>query len=546
MNGTLFHELVEAGYRNLSAHFQEINDLNVFPVPDGDTGTNMKLTLQSGLQSIKETSEDIGEIAQQLATGMTFGARGNSGVLSSRYFSGLAKGLEGKKEASVFDFALAMVSAYQVAYVAVSEPTEGTILTVAREGIESIRSTIDYKTIDFGSFFTMVVQAMKMSLDNTPNLLPILKESGVVDSGGKGLLTIFEGFVKYLTGQDLGNIDSHVESGNGLPTYDFSLFNENSVLTYGYCTEFLLQLQTSKIDVSKFNLQDFISFLEKHGNSLVCFQNGTIVKVHIHTKKPYEVIEYAQRFGEFLTFKMENMALQHNNVVEKKAQKQKTRKKYAIVSVAQGDGIIELFKNLGSDVVLNGGQTMNTSSAEFISAFETANAEDIIVLPDESNILMAAHQAAELYKNSHVMVLDTRTIPEGYAALSMIMGDEETAQDCFNSMKGAVEDLTSGFISRSIRDTHADGIECKKDWYIAGINGKLVHCDEERLAALDALLERIPHIEDKELLTVFTGQMVDEENSKRIEEHLQKKYPNLEIGMIDGKQDVYDILLGVN
>lgn len=546
INGILFQQILQCGFNNLSAHFQDINDLNVFPVPDGDTGTNMRLTLASGLHQIKE-SDNISEVASALSTGMLLGARGNSGVLSSRYFNGLAKGLEGKKEANVFDFALAMVEAYQTAYRAVDEPAEGTILTVAREGIESIRDTIDYKTISFMSFFSMVVQSMKISVDNTPNLLPILKESGVVDSGGKGLLTIFEGFLQFFTGETVEAEDSHMhEASSMLPSYDFSLFNQDSVLEYGYCTEFLLQLQTAKIVIENFDLQSFIAFLHEHGDSIVCFQNGSIVKVHIHTKKPYEVIEFAQRFGEFLTFKMENMTLQNKNVNDMKAKKKETRKKYAVVSIAQGDGIIEMFKELGSDVVINGGQTMNTSSAELIDAFKEANADDIIVLPNESNILMAAHQAADLYKDSNVRVLETKTIPAGYACLSMIMGEEESVEECYQSMEEENAWVTSGFICRAVRNTTADGVNCIKGDYIEGVNGKLVGCNKTLIEAVETLVASVDNISEKETLFFFYGQMVDEKTALTVKEAIEKKYPNLEVGMFNGKQDVYDILLGIN
>lgn len=546
INGILLQQILQCGFNNLSAHFQDINDLNVFPVPDGDTGTNMRLTFASGLHQIKE-SDDIYSVANDLSTGMLLGARGNSGVLSSRYFNGLAKGLEGKNEATVFDFMLAMVEAYKTAYIAVDEPAEGTILTVAREGIESIRNTIDYNTISFMSFFSMVVQSMKISLDNTPNLLPILKESGVVDSGGKGLLTIFEGFLQYFTGDKINLEESHYhETTAALPSYDFSLFNQDSVLEYGYCTEFLLQLQTAKIKIEEFDIQPFIAYLHEHGDSIVCFQNGTIVKVHIHTKKPYEVIEYAQRFGEFLTFKMENMTLQNKNVNDMKVKKKQNRKKYAIVSIAQGNGIIDMFKELGSDVVINGGQTMNTSSAELIDAFKEANADDIIVLPNESNILMAAHQAAELYKESNIRVLETKTIPAGYACLSMIMGDEETADECYQSMEEENNWVTSGFICKAVRNTTADGVNCVKGHYIEGVNGKLVGCHEDLIDAVEQLLAKVPSIDEKETLFFFYGNMVSQEVAEEIQKAINAKYPNLEVGVYEGKQDVYDILLGIN
>jgi DAK2 domain fusion protein YloV len=547
LDGASFRLLLKSGYSALSAHYQEINDLNVFPVPDGDTGTNMKMTFESGLNSVEE-SDRIDEVAASFAKGMLFGARGNSGVLSSRYFNGLSEGLKGHSSVSVQEFALAMVSAYQIAYQAVDDPAEGTILTVAREGIENVRANIDYSKITYASFFAMVVDAMKVSLDHTPELLPILKESGVVDSGGKGLLTIFQGFLGYFTGESLeeGFREETDSSSSSLPKYDFSLFNENSVLEYGYCTEFLLQLQNSKIDIPSFDLEKFISFLHGHGNSIVCFQNGSIVKVHIHTKKPYEVIEFAQRYGEFLTFKMENMALQHNNVVEKKNKKAQTKKKFAIVSIAQGEGLIRMFKDLGSDIVLDGGKTMNTSSSELIDAFEEANADTIIVLPDNANILMAAHQAANLYKNSKIYVLETKSIPAGYACLSMLVGDEQTAEDCYESMKEENEWVVSGFICRSIRNTTADGVKCVEGNYIEGVNGKLVGCDAAIGDALKDLLSHVENISEKETLFFFYGNSVTEEEARKTKAEIEKLYPQLEVAAFKGDQAVYDYLFGIN
>ena len=386
INGLTFNEMLEYGYKNLCAHYKAINDLNVFPVPDGDTGTNMKLTYKNGLKTISDESAPVGIIADEFARGMLFGARGNSGVLTSQYFRGFADGVKDKQELSAHDFARAMKRAYRNAYSACVDVAEGTILTVAREGIENM--TFD-EGDDYIAFLKKVISAMKISLDNTPELLPVLKENGVIDSGGKGLLTIFEGFLYFFTGQEISNVEEEVPAKNKNKkedVIDYSAFNENSVLEYGYCTEFLLQLQNCKIDIPSFDLQEFIAFLQEHGNSLVCFQTGSIVKVHIHTKKPYEVIEYAQKFGEFVTFKMENMALQHNEKIHGEMEKKQERKHLAYISIAQGDGLIDLFKELGSDIVLNGGQTMNTSVAEMVDAFRFANADEIILLPNESNM----------------------------------------------------------------------------------------------------------------------------------------------------------------
>lgn len=545
LDGALFNQLLNYAYQNLAAHYEAINDLNVFPVPDGDTGTNMKMTFNNGLKNIKE-SENIGDIADNLARGMLFGARGNSGVLTSQYFKGLADGLKGKKEVTVSEFAEAMVQGYKTAYSATVDPTEGTILTVAREGIENVKKSIVSGKTTFAQLFAMVVDAMKISLDNTPNLLPVLKESGVIDSGGKGLLTIFEGILKYLNGEEITGYDE--EDTHSLPTssVDFSAFNENSVLDYGYCTEFLLQLLTSKIDVEKFDIQSFIAYLQEHGNSIVCFQTGTIVKVHIHTKKPYEVIEFAQRYGEFVAFKMENMALQHNEVLHKEEEKAKVRKNVSIISIAQGDGIIELFKELGSDIVLNGGTTMNTSTAEMIDAFKFANSDEIILLPNETNIIMAAKQAAELFKGSRVRVIETKTIPEGYNALSMLMGGDESADDAYNDMLEASKAVISCFVTKASRDTTLNGVKVKKGYYIESVDGKLVGCNENREEAILEMLSKVEDIENREVMFAFYGQMVSEEDAEHAISRVNEAFPQLETGLIEGKQDVYDFLIGVN
>lgn len=547
MNGTLFDEILQNGYKNLALHYEAINELNVFPVPDGDTGTNMKLTFNNGLKSVDATNtEEIGTVAESLAKGMLFGARGNSGVLTSQYFKGIADYLKEKKSVTVQEFAEALVNGYKTAYSATVTPTEGTILTVAREGIENIKPTINSAS-DFENFFAQLVDAMRVSLDNTPNLLEVLKDAGVIDSGGKGLLTIFEGMLKYFRGEELTAADGETSlHGGAMQAIDYSAFNENSVLDYGYCTEFLLQLLTSKIKIEEFDINEFIAYLQKHGDSIVCFQTGTIVKVHIHTKKPYEVIEYAQKFGEFVGFKMENMALQHNEVVKKEKVKKQSRKKYAIITIGQGDGIIDTFKDLGADIVLNGGQTMNTSTAEMIDAFKRANADEIILLPNESNIIMAAKQAAELYKDSKVRVVETKTIPDGYNALSMILGGTESAEEAYNAMVAAKEGFDSGFVTKSIRDTLVDGVEVKNGEYITGFNKTLISSVPSRDEAVLSFLEHAKNIEDKAVLVIFYGQMVSEEDNEKLQKLIAEKYPDIEVGFIAGGQDVYDYLLGLS
>lgn len=546
INGSTFSEMLRSGYKNLVLHLQIINDLNVFPVPDGDTGTNMRLTYSNGLKTISDDDAPIEIISDEFARGMLFGARGNSGVLTSQYFRGFADACKGKKELTVNDFAIAMVSAYKNAYKACADVAEGTILTVARESIEntipSVREEDNYE-----SFLTKVASMMRVSLDNTPNLLPILKENGVVDSGGKGLLTIFEGFLAFFTGKEISIEDETLhEEKEKKEQIDFSAFNENSTLDYGYCTEFLLQLLTSKIDIPSFNIDEFIEFMQAHGDSLVCFQTGTIVKVHVHTKKPYEVIEYAQRFGEFVTFKMENMALQHNSLIKEEEKRQQDRKKYAVIAIAQGDGIIDLFKNqLRADLVLNGGTTMNTSVSEMIDAFKYVNADEIILLPNETNILKAAQQAAELFKDSKVYVVPTHNIQEGYAALNMHMGDEENGQEVYEALKMGAESITPYIVFKSGKDAKVGTTVAPKGSYVGSKGKKLLTFAPRRTAATLRLLKKVEDIDNREVLFIIYGQMVTEEAALELVSAINEKWPSLEVGLINGKQDVYDLLIGI-
>ena len=542
MNGATFVELLEYGYKNLVAHYKAINDLNVFPVPDGDTGTNMKLTYANGLKTISDENAPISQISDEFARGMLFGARGNSGVLTSQYFRGFANALSSCIEMNVYDFARAMVSAYKNAYEACVDVAEGTILTVAREGIDNV--ALD-NSEDFEQFFKKVIIAMKVSLDNTPELLPVLKENGVIDSGGKGLLTIFEGFLYFVTGKEISAEEEvEIKPEKKEEVIDFSLFNENSVLEFGYCTEFLLQLQTCKIDIPSFDIKEFIAFMQEHGDSLVCFQTGSIVKVHIHTKKPYEVVEYAQRFGEFVTFKMENMALQHNQIIKEDERKMQKRKKLAFISIAQGDGIIDLFKEIGSDIVLNGGQTMNTSVSEMIDAFKYANADEIILLPNESNMCKAAHQAADLYKDSVVKVIETKTIQEGYYMLLMKAG-LDVEDDVFDILSESLENVTSCTVFKSGKDANIGKDIAPKGSYVEAIKHRLVGYKDNRAEAVMELLEKVKDIENKEVMFIIFGQMMDFNEAELIQNKINAKYPLLEIGVIEGKQDVYDLLIGV-
>ena len=437
IDGQIFERMILFGASNLQVNIKEVNDLNVFPIPDGDTGENMYLTFKGGLDKLKaSTSGLLGEKARMLAEGMLLNARGNSGVILSQLFFGLSKGVLGKDTATLYEFGNALKMGVKCAYEAVAHPVEGTILTVAREAVENACSKLS-DDLSVEEFFRIYLKEMRKSLERTPNLLAVLKESGVIDSGGAGLVYIMEGFCKAFGNEEL--FEELAVSMDDEASIDFSKFNEDSVMEFGYCTELLLQLQNCKIDIDNFNVKDLISFLETVGDSIVAFQTGTVVKIHVHTMMPWMVLEHCQKLGEFLTVKIENMTLQHNETAKKEQKKKKpvrSRRKYATVTVATGDGLIKIFEELGADYVITGGQTNNPSSEEFIEAFDSVNADYIFVLPNNGNVLLAAKQAANIYKGSQVIVIESKNIGQGYSALSMLDYSSDN-----------LEEITENFIS---------------------------------------------------------------------------------------------------
>jgi len=549
LDGVLFKELVLSGYNKLISEMQYINDLNVFPVPDGDTGTNMKKTLENGINYVNKLNDlsSIGIVSNSLSSGMLFGARGNSGVILSQYFKGISNYLENHTKCDVFDMVNAFISGYKVAYNAVISPTEGTILTVARESIDLVKDSIN-KNSTINDLVKLMIKQMKISLEETPEKLDVLKEAGVVDSGGAGLLSIFEGMLNYL--EDRSDLTSIKEVNNhdvNSINFDPSLFNENSELTYGYCTEFILQLLNSKCDVSKVDINEFISYYSTLGDSIVAIKNDSIIKIHVHTKTPAKVIDFAQKYGEFITFKMENMSIQNNEVKARKkiVKKKKIHKKTAFVVVGQGDGIIDLFYSLNADVVLNGGQTMNTSCEEFISAFDTLDAENIIVLPNNKNIVLAANQAKELYKKANVYIIPTKSIAEGYFALSSMINPNEDISYQLEAMGGELGQDLTGYITYSTRESNLNGIHCDKNDYIGILNGNIVSSSKDEDEAFLSLINKIEGLDDKEIIVIFVGQHGSKEKANKIGEYIKSKNSFVDIGIIDGKQDIYDYIIGI-
>ena len=536
------HALFENGYRNLKKNMTAINDLNVFPVPDGDTGLNMVKTFAGGLAAVSDDALSVTEYLERLSRAVLLSARGNSGVIFSQFVSGLNRGLKGKDKIAFSDFAPAFLCAKEDAYKAITLPTEGTILTVIREASEFLSENAE-KYEDFHSGMTALLNEMKISLAKTPDLLPVLKEAGVVDSGGAGLVCFFEGICAYLSGQDVEDSPELDGTIGATANITGANFGPDSVLEYGYCTEFILQLMNYKTDLSKFNLEAFTEPLKAMGDSIVSVENVGIVKIHIHTFTPEKVLEYARNFGEFVTLKIENMSVQHSEI-EKKAEP-KEKLKYAIVTVASGKGTCEYFYSIGANAVIDGGQTNNPSVDAFLEAFDRFDAEYIIVLPNNSNIILTAKQASEIYKNADVRVIDTKSIVEGYSALSMMDIWSENVEDIVESMQEAKENVTTAYVTTATRDTVMDGVEIEKGKYIGIENKTIKVCTEDKLECAKKTVKSVTDECEKDVIIVFSGASVSEAEIENLRNFLESNYPLCDVGFVDGGQEVYDFIISL-
>ena len=539
-------QLLRQGAARLEANRETINDLNVFPIPDGDTGDNMHMTLCGGTGVAPAGS--LGETARAASQGMLLGARGNSGVILSRFFAGIAKGLSEVQEADLPTFIQALQEGVRSAYGAVSQPVEGTMLTVLREGVAQASGA------DFSELFHRLAETMQASLDRTPELLPVLKEAGVVDSGGAGVLCIIEGMLDAWEGRLSEAAEDTLPTGSP-GTIDLDRFGPEAELTFGYCTEFLLRLQTAKVgDPEGFDESGIRDWLNSVGESVVCFKDGSIVKVHVHTQDPGSILSYARRWGEFLTVKIENMTLQHSGATirnrfsdrpaetgpqERFAQR---HRRYAVVTVASGEGLVRAFRDAGVEEVIPGGQTMNPSAADFIAAFERAGAETVFVFPNNANILLTARQAASLYDKAEVIVLPSKDIGAGYVAAASVDRSLKDPADIAEAAEAAIRSVTTGQVSRANRDARMDGVEVHDGDYIGyGHDCILCACADRSEAArrtAGALA-----LQDHDVVLVFRGQDVPEEEAESLVAALQAESPRTEIILTDGGQPIIDYIL---
>ncbi|MBO5339325.1 MAG: DAK2 domain-containing protein [Clostridia bacterium] len=541
IDGQIYSQMVVGGASVLGAHSGEVDDLNVFPIPDGDTGINMLQTIQGGAETPAD-EDDISKESTKIAEAMLLSARGNSGVILSQFFAGIAKGLEGVAEADAEALGIAFKCGVESAYKAVVKPTEGTILTVMREATQV---ATDAKAETPNEFLDTFIKAAEESLIHTPDLLPVLKKAGVVDSGGAGLIYVIKGMKRALDGEEFDKLEKKSESSGEL---DLDAFNEDSVLEFGYCTELLLRLQNAKTNIAEFDTKIIIDYLETIGDSIVAVKNGSIVKIHVHTMTPDKVLAFCQQFGEFLKIKVENMSLQHNNTTIEEdndslvVHVEKDMEELSIVAVANGEGVKEAFLEMGANVIVDGGQSMNPSTEDFLKAFDEAHAKKILVFPNNSNIILAAKQAASLYKKAEICVVNSKTIGDGYAALSMLDTDKDSLEDIAKDCEMSMEGVVTAEISQCVRDADFDGVNVKTGDYIGFVGKSILACEKERKSATLATVDKLD-LDNHEICIIIKGVDSNDDECAEIENYIVENYPSAEVFTIDGGQQIYSYII---
>jgi len=545
INGLVLAKMIDLGSKNLAKNAEKINSLNVFPVPDGDTGTNMNLSMSSGA---KETAanvvENIGELGKSFSKGLLMGARGNSGVILSQLFRGMTQHIADKSEIDAKEFAAAIQNGVSIAYKAIIKPVEGTILTVAREAAEAGVKAAENTTSIIEVMDAIYLEAQE-SLKRTPELLPILKEVGVVDSGGQGLVCVYQGFVAALKGEEIEGLDTvetNVVDMQFEDDHDMDFMSPEDIV-YGFCTEFTVRLDKDK---KEFNEDKFREDMSKFGDSLLVISDSEYVKIHVHTETPGEVFNYGQQYGELIKIKSDNMREQHREVLRKQEAKQasapKEVKEQAMISISMGAGLSKVLKSMGVDYIVEGGQTMNPSTEDIMKAIKEVNAKNIYIFPNNKNIQLAAKQAAELAEEN-VFVIESKTAPQGLAAV-MVFNSQLSPEENFANMQEVLSTVSTLEVTHAVRDTNIEGVEIKKDQFMGIKDGKIVVSDLSLNTVLEELLEKSLD-EDKEIVTLYLGEDSADEYTDFLEELLENKYPDVEVELIESGQPVYPYIIGV-
>ena len=545
INGLVLAEMIDLGSKNLAKNAEKINALNVFPVPDGDTGTNMNLSMSSGA---KETAanvvENIGELGKSFSKGLLMGARGNSGVILSQLFRGMSQHIADKKEVNAKEFAEAIQNGVSIAYKAIIKPVEGTILTVAREAAEAGVKAAE-KTTSVVEVMEAIYAEAQASLKRTPELLPILKEVGVVDSGGQGLVCVYQGFVAALKGEKIEGleaVETNVVDMQFEDDHDMDFMSPEDIV-YGFCTEFTVRLDKEK---KEFNEDKFREDMSKFGDSLLVISDSEFVKIHVHTETPGDVFNYGQQYGELIKIKSDNMREQHREVLRKQEAKQTTApkelKEQAMISISMGAGLSKVLTSMGVDYIVEGGQTMNPSTEDIMKAIKEVNAKNIFIFPNNKNIQLAAKQAAELAEEN-VFVVESKTAPQGLAAV-MVFNPQAAAEENFANMQEVLSTVSTLEVTHAVRDTNIEGVEIKKDEFMGIRDGKIVVSNLSLNTVLEELLEKSLD-EDSEIVTLYLGEESTEEYTDFLEQLIEEKYPDVEVELIESGQPVYPYIIGV-
>ena len=547
---SLFQEMVQAGATRLNKQAEYVNSLNVFPVPDGDTGTNMGMTIENGAKEVSDRSAStVGEAAGIFAKGLLMGARGNSGVITSQLFRGFSQSVKDKEELDGAALAAAFQSGVEVAYKAVMKPVEGTILTVSRGAAIGAKKKAESNN-DAVEVMRAALEGAKTALAKTPDMLPVLKEVGVVDSGGQGLVFIYEGFLSALTGEfiaseefqatpatmsEMINAEHHKSVAGHVATED---------IKFGYCTEIMVALKQGPTYVKDFDYDEFRNYLNNLGDSLLVVNDDEIVKVHVHTEDPGLVMQEGLKYGSLVKVKVDNMRNQHEAQVEKEERQAKPveEKEYAIIAVVAGDGLADIFKAQGVDYIISGGQTMNPSTEDFVKAVEELNARNIIILPNNKNILMAAQSAAEVI-DQPAAVVETKTIPQGLTSL-LAFDESKSIEENYERMSASLGDVASGSVTTAVRDTTIDGLEIHENDNLGMVDGKIVVSNPDMMETLE---ETFAHMldEDSEIVTIYVGEDGSEELANELAQALAEKYEDVEVEIHQGGQPVYPYLFSV-
>lgn len=543
INGKLFADMIIQGAQNLSNNADLVDSLNVYPVPDGDTGTNMNLTMTSGREEVENNlSKNIGELGKTFSKGLLMGARGNSGVILSQLFRGFCKNIESESEINSKLLAESFQAGVETAYKAVMKPVEGTILTVAKDAAQAAIEKAN-NTEDCIELMEYIIVKANESLENTPNLLAVLKEVGVVDSGGKGLLCVYEGFLKALKGEKVEAKVAKIDKDEFVhDEHDFHGVINTEDIIYGYCTEMMVRFGKNK---KAFDEQEFRQDMSQFGDSLLVINDEEIVKVHVHTEYPGKVFNYGQQYGELIKLKVENMREQHREVIRKEQHTAKPKMETvetAIITISMGEGISEIFKSMGATHIISGGQTMNPSTEDIVKVIEQSKCKRAIILPNNKNILMASEQAASIV-DAEAVVIPTKSIPQGISALFQYDVDA-TLDENKVQMADSVNNVKSGSLTYAVRDTKIDGVEIKKDAFMGLIEDKIVSSQSDQLTTVTELLNEML-AEDSEILTVIIGQDAEQAVTDNMINWIEEQYPDVEVEVHEGGQPIYQYFFSV-